>query len=145
MAKMYFRYGAMGSGKTTHLLQVVNNYERIHKTCVVCKPSIDTKADDYIISRLGVSRKVDYLIGIGSLYKDDNFLDKIFTADCILVDEAQFLTEQQVWELYEISKMYNKPVITCRGMSLSPHSCKHPSDETLSMRQGSPFLCSSPT
>ena len=57
MAKLYFRYGAMNSGKSTALLQVAHNYEEQGMQVLVLKPGIDTKGGETITSRLGVNRK----------------------------------------------------------------------------------------
>ena len=62
MAKLYFRYGAMNSGKTTNLLQVAYNFEERGMKTIIIKPKIDTKGEDYIVSRIGAKRKVDYLV-----------------------------------------------------------------------------------
>ena len=62
MAKLYFRYGAMNSGKSTALMQVAYNYEERGMKVRILKPKIDSKGDDKLVSRLGVTRKVDYLI-----------------------------------------------------------------------------------
>ena len=87
MAKFHFRYGAMNAGKSTILLQTAYNYEEKGKKIVLLKSSIDTKGDEKIVSRIGLERKVDYLI-----YNDDSILSKlgdtIHNIDCILVDEA---------------------------------------------------------
>ena len=64
MAKFHFRYGAMNAGKSTILLQTAYNYEEKGKNIVLLKPSIDTKGDRKIVSRIGLERKVDYLIGL---------------------------------------------------------------------------------
>ena len=115
MAKMYFRYAAMGGGKTLHLLQVVNNYERLQKKCLVAKPSIDSKAQDKVQTRLGLERKCDFLINENTTLVEENIINLIANADCLVVDEAQFLTQKQVWRLYEISKIYDIPII-CYGL-----------------------------
>lgn len=114
MSKLYFRYGAMNSGKTTLLLQVAHNYEERDMKVVILKPGIDTKGNDKIVTRIGLKRKVDHLIANDeklSIYlntlKDD--------IACILVDEAQFLTRDQVDELFMYAKLKNKPVI-CYGL-----------------------------
>lgn len=110
VAKLYFRYGAMNCGKTTLLLQVVHNYEERGMKVLLLKPSVDTKGGKEVVSRLGVTREVDYL-----LLPDDsvyNVLKENKTIDAILVDEAQFLTKTQVEELFFISKEYNIPVLT---------------------------------
>ena len=62
MAKLYYRYGAMNCGKTTHLLQVAHNYEEQKMKVLIMKPSIDTKGGKRIVSRLGISKEVDHLI-----------------------------------------------------------------------------------
>ncbi len=63
MAKLYFRYGAMNSGKSTAMLQAAYNYEERGQHVLLAKPAVDTKGADEIASRLGVSRPVDFLIG----------------------------------------------------------------------------------
>lgn len=114
MAKLYFRYGAMNSGKTTALLQVAHNYEEKGMKILILKPSVDTKGNEKIVSRLGISRKVDFLISIEDSVK--NILEKFKdSVHCILVDEVQFLKEYQIDELFEISVMWNIPVI-CYGL-----------------------------
>lgn len=111
MSKLYFRYGAMNCGKTTALLQVAHNYEEQGMTVLLIKPSIDTKGDDTVVSRLGISRKVDVL-----LQPNDTIIphlpDRDIQVNAIIVDEAQFLTPAQVDELYFISKTLNIPVLT---------------------------------
>lgn len=62
MAKLYYRYGAMNSGKTTALLQVAFNYNERGMRVLILKASVDTKGGDHIVSRLGVSHKVDVLV-----------------------------------------------------------------------------------
>ena len=112
MSKLYFRYGAMNCGKTTNLLQVAHNYEEKGLKIIVIKSSIDKKGDNKIVSRLGVSRSVNILIDPSGKIKP--FID-VDNVNCILVDEAQFLTEIQVNELWMIAKIYNIPVI-CYGL-----------------------------
>ncbi len=112
MSKLYFRYGAMNCGKTTALLQVAYNYEEKGKNIIILKPSIDKKGDKNIVSRLGIERKVDYLI-----LPDDSILKKVKlkNIDCILVDEVQFMSKDQIKELWIIAKIHNIPVI-CYGL-----------------------------
>ena len=114
MSKLYFRYGAMNCGKTTNLLQVAHNYEERGMRVLLLKPAIDTKANTKVSSRIGVEREVDHLVlpdenlkGYLSLIKDKT--------ECIIVDEAQFLTEKQVDELFIFSKLTSIPVI-CYGL-----------------------------
>ena len=118
MAKLYFRYGAMNSGKSTALIQAAYNYEERGQRVLLAKPVVDTKGDRSIVSRLGVTRPVDFVIAP----TDDAWA--VFTAErerttrdtgddiaCLLVDEAQFLTEQQVDDLLRIALLDNIPVL----------------------------------
>lgn len=112
MAKLYFRYGAMNSGKTTILLQVAHNYEERGMKVMIIKPKVDSKGEDHIVSRIGLTRKVDCLVDTEmNLFK--YFKDK--DINCILVDEAQFLTRDQVDQLMQVVVRYNIPVI-CYGL-----------------------------
>lgn len=110
MAKLYFRYGAMGCGKTMQLLQTAFNYEeRGHKVCVI-KPKTDTKNGNKLLTRIGPERETDLCFG-----KEVNLYDVISQAfphvACVLVDEAQFLTPKQADELALITIDLNIPVI----------------------------------
>ena len=126
MAKLYFRYGAMNSGKSTALLQAAYNYEERGQHVLLAKPAIDTKGAGEIASRLGVTRAVDFLIA-----PDDDARD-LFTRNrerarrsaedellpsgpvdvaCLLVDEAQFLTPEQVDDLFRIAVEDGIPVM----------------------------------
>ena len=110
MAKLYFRYGAMNCGKTTLLLQTAYNYEERGMKVLLLKPLIDTKGNDKVISRLGITRRIDYCIASNDNISD--YLDENNLPAAIIVDEAQFLTTKQVDELYIISKKLNVPVLT---------------------------------
>ncbi|MCW4385174.1 thymidine kinase [Salinibacterium sp. SYSU T00001] len=118
MAKLYFRYGAMNSGKSTALLQAAYNYEERGQEVLLAKPRIDTKGDDQIVSRLGVTRAVDFVIeprdDIYSLFEGERASVQERTGlpvSCLLVDEAQFLTERQVDDLLRIAILENVPVL----------------------------------
>ena len=110
MAKLYFRYGAMGCGKTMQLLQVAFNYEeRGHKVCVI-KPATDTKNGTKILTRIGPERETNFCFS-----RDTDLFAKI-SADyrdvsCVLVDEAQFLTPTQADQLMLIAVKLDIPVI----------------------------------
>lgn len=110
MAKLYFRYGAMGCGKTMQLLQVAFNYEeRGMKVCVI-KPKIDTKNGQKLLTRIGPERETDLCFD-----KNVNLFEVIGmafrTVNCILVDEAQFLTPAQADQLMQVVTTYDIPVI----------------------------------
>ncbi|WP_420368255.1 thymidine kinase [Curtobacterium sp. L1-20] len=124
MAKLYFRYGAMNSGKSTGLLQAAYNYEERGHRVLLAKPSVDTKGDREIVSRLGVTRTVDIVFGpdadvraavteAGATDPESDRLDgMVRPVSCVLVDEAQFLTPRQVDDLLRIAVLDEVPVIT---------------------------------
>ena len=123
MAKLYFRYGAMNSGKSTGLLQTAYNYEERGQRVLLLKAVVDTKGEDSVVSRLGVSRRVDLLVdadddlralvhrralsGARPVRDEDGVPREAATLrevlDCVLIDEAQFLTALQVDQLMEIA------------------------------------------
>ena len=118
MAKLYFRYGAMNSGKSTALLQAAFNYEERGQRVLLGKPAIDSKGDNAIVSRLGMTRDVDFTVG------PDEDIYAAFTREresvirstgqdvsCLLVDEAQFLNEGQVDDLLRIAIIEDVPVL----------------------------------
>ena len=114
MAKLYFRYGSMNSGKSTILMQVAHNYEERGMEVSVLKPGIDTKAESRIQSRIGLEREVDHLIQKGeNIY--ELFKTKEKKPNAIIIDEAQFLEPEQVDQLMEIVVKLNIPVI-CYGL-----------------------------
>ena len=104
MAKLYFRYGAMNSGKTALLLQAAYNYEQRGMKTLVLKPSIDTKGGDYIVSRIGLERKIDH-----SIKKDEDIYgylkNNISGIACIFVDEVQFLSKNQVEDFLKLKDL----------------------------------------
>jgi thymidine kinase len=118
MAKLYFRYGAMNSGKSTALLQAAFNYEERGHQVLLAKPAIDTKGDRDIVSRLGMVREVDFTIE-----PDTSVLDRFQEhrnriierhgrdVSCLLVDEAQFLSGDQVDDLLRIALIDAIPVL----------------------------------
>lgn len=112
MAKLYFRYGAMNSGKSTALMQVAFNYEERGMSVYLIKPGIDTKGGSTLYSRIGVQREVDFKSEPGDdLFETIRTVSRTRTIDCILVDEAQFLTRRQVDELMAVTVELKIPVI----------------------------------
>lgn len=113
MAKLYFYYSAMNAGKTTHLLQSSYNYRERGMNTVILSPALD--------NRFGVG-KVTSRIGIGSpsiiFSSKENILNlvkkylKERKIHCVLVDEAQFLSKEQVYQLTEIVDQLNVPVLS---------------------------------
>ena len=117
MNKLYFRYGAMNSGKSTNLMQVAYNYEERGMKVLLIKPSTDKKGGDKLVSRLGVERKVDLLINDDqNIYNEvKKWQDEKYKIDCILVDEVQFFKAYQIDQLFEIAVCLDIPVI-CYGL-----------------------------
>lgn len=106
MAKLYFRYGAMGCGKTMHLLQVAYNYTKHNRKICVAKPQIDTKKGTKIVTRIGPEKETDLCFSnTANLY---DIIQKDFRdVECILIDEAQFLTKTQVDQLLDVVTDFN--------------------------------------
>ena len=108
----------MNSGKSTALLQAAFNYEERGQNVLLTKPQVDTKGNSDIVSRLGVSRPVDFTVA-----PDEDILQKFrsqraavikrtgASVSCLLVDEAQFLTEGQVDDLLRIAILEKVPVL----------------------------------
>ena len=116
MAELYFRYGAMNSGKSSLILQVAHNYEEKKMNILLMKPMVDSKGDDMIVSRIGLQRKVDHLIDIDEdLYQFIKDYNDIKEIKAVLVDEAQFLEEEQVDQLLKVVTKLDIPVI-CYGL-----------------------------
>lgn len=119
MAKLYFRYGAMNSGKSTAVLQVAHNYEERGMRVLIVKPAIDTKGNDQISTRIGIGRPVDVLLNpsdtLALAVTTQSKRKKVEDYDCIITDEAQFFTPQQIEDFFDIAVKLNIPVI-CYGI-----------------------------
>lgn len=116
MANLLFKFGPMGCGKTRDLMREWYNYTENEKKALIIKPSIDTKGDDTILSRDGSKKTVDKIVE-----KKDNvyrYITKYILdnrLDCILVDEAQFLSRRHVEQLRDVVDILNIDVI-CYGL-----------------------------
>ena len=113
MAKLTFIYGTMSSGKTIDLIQTAYKYNSKGLKAILLKPKRDTKGDDKVVSRIGLEKEVDIILGENESVFD--YKNKLSDITCLLVDEAQFLTEKQVYELFKLTKDYDIPVI-CYGL-----------------------------
>lgn len=118
MAKLYFRYGAMNSGKSTALLQAAYNYEERGHAVLLAKPAVDTKGDLGILSRLGFTRVVDFVlppdVDAYTIFQEHRRAVLAATnrdVSCLLIDEAQFLSEEQVDDLLRIAILEGIPVL----------------------------------
>lgn len=117
MAKLYFYYSAMNAGKTTTLLQSAHNYRERGMRVAILTPKLDVRAGEGVISsRIGLSSP-------GLVFSAHSDLRQLIEADvaahgrlnCVLVDEAQFLSKAQVWQLSEVVDRLNIPVL-CYGL-----------------------------
>ena len=113
MAKLYFKYGAMGSSKSAQALITKFNYEELDMKVWLIKPSIDTRDGANIIkSRIGLKQEAEVIspeMDIASIYKDKE------NVDVIISDESQFFTPEQIDQLRFIVDNYNIPVL-CFGL-----------------------------
>lgn len=117
MAKLYFRYGAMNSGKSTALMQVAHNYHERGMKAIIVKPTVDTKGGAKIVSRLGIDRYVNLEVN-----REQDLYDKLLDyrkenggIDCVLIDESQFLKKEQIDQLFRFAVIEKTPVI-CYGL-----------------------------
>ena len=117
MAKLYFYYSAMNAGKTTTLLQSAHNYRERGMRVLIFTPKLDFRGGSgTVASRIGLSAE-------GQAFERDDDLEVWVRADiakhgkldCVLVDEAQFLTRAQAWQLSEVVDSLRVPVL-CYGL-----------------------------
>ncbi len=114
MAKLYFKYGAMGSSKTAQALITKFNYEERGMKVWVAKPSIDDRDGENIIqSRIGLKTEAYVISSEENIYRTFQIMRERY--DVIIVDEAQFLTEAQVNQLGDIVMRLKVPVM-CFGL-----------------------------
>ena len=116
MAKLYFYYSAMNAGKTTTLLQSAYNYRERGMRVAILAPRLDERAGGKVASRIGLQAEA-------IRFDRDDDLQRVVEADieahgplhCVLVDEAQFLTKPQAWQLGEVVDVLRVPVL-CYGL-----------------------------
>ena len=113
MAKLYFKYGAMGSSKSANALITKFNYEERGMRVWLIKPATDTRdGEGLIASRIGLSAKADIISHEESIIA---LLDKMSGIDVIITDECQLFTPEQIDELREIVNFRDIPVL-CFGL-----------------------------
>lgn len=111
MAKLYFRYGVMGSSKTANALMVRYNYEERGQEALLVKPEIDQRdGARFVASRAGLSHPCIYFSELRSMPEE-----KVKSYACIIVDEAQFLSREEVRWLSDVVDDWHVPVI-CYGL-----------------------------
>lgn len=117
MAKLYFNYSAMNAGKSTILLQSSYNYHERGMRTLLLKPAIDTRAEmaDEITSRIGLTARADLIAPTDDIESHIRKAHKTAPIDCVLIDEAQFLSEEQVWQLARVADETRIPIM-CYGL-----------------------------
>ena len=116
MAKLYFSYSTMNAGKSTVLLQASHNYgERGMKTMLFTAELDNRSKVGNISSRIGLSEKASTFNNNDNLFSSVEKRLKKDKISCVFVDEAQFLTDKQVWELSDVVEILNIPVM-CFGL-----------------------------
>lgn len=112
MAKLYFYYSSMNAGKSTNLLQSSYNYKERGMRTMVLAPSFDDRyGSGKVTSRIGIETEAT------TFNSETNLLEVVTTANdeeplhCVLIDEAQFLTRDQVFQLSELTDKLNIPVL----------------------------------
>lgn len=132
MAKLYFYYSAMNAGKTTTLLQSAYNYKERGMETILLTTHLDNRAEvGNIASRIGLEKKAWlYKESDDLLQRLSDAIDKKDNVRCILIDEAQFLTQKQVWELAAVVDKCHVPVL-CYGLRTDYAGMLFPGSATL--------------
>lgn len=110
MAQLFFKYGAMNSGKTIEILKVAHNYEEQNKPVIIMTSGTDNRDGvGFVSSRIGLKREAV------PIFREDNIYEQVKQinpkANCVLIDEAQFLTKAHVFELAKIVDELKIPVM----------------------------------
>ncbi|MBO5477934.1 MAG: thymidine kinase [Clostridia bacterium] len=114
MSKLYFRYGAMGSGKTIDLLKVAYNYKERGQKVIIFTAKIDNRYEvGKITTRIGIQADALTFDNETNFYRQIKQLEE--KPDCILIDESQFLNRKQVLQLSDVVDFLDVPVI-CYGL-----------------------------
>lgn len=126
MAKLYFRYGVMGSSKSANALMVRYNYEERGQSALMVKPALDQREGERVVnSRIGLQYRCIWFEELEQMARED-----IQKHQCVIVDEAQFLTHAQVDYLTEIVDDMSVPVI-CYGLRADFSGRLFPGSEAL--------------
>ncbi|MEM9632588.1 MAG: thymidine kinase [Pseudomonadota bacterium] len=116
MAKLYFNYSSMNAGKSTVLLQAAYNYEeRGMNTLLLIAAFDDRGGKGRIASRIGLAAEADVFSSENDVFAHVTRTHEEKRLDAVLVDEAQFLTEEQVWQLAKVADELRIPVM-CFGL-----------------------------
>ncbi|TRD12063.1 thymidine kinase [Erythrobacter insulae] len=115
MAKLYFYYSSMNAGKSTTLLQADFNYRERGMNTMLWTAALDTRSRGMVSSRIGLEADAHLYARDTDLYSAISVAHENAALDCVLIDEAQFLTKDQVWQLAKIADTVGIPVL-CYGI-----------------------------
>ena len=116
MAKLYFNYSTMNAGKSTALLQAAYNYRERGMIPNLITAKLDNRAGEAkIVSRIGIEEEASVFTPTDDIYEKVRNASATFKIDCVLLDEAQFLSKAQVWQLARIVDQLKIPVL-CYGL-----------------------------
>lgn len=112
MAKLYFHYSTMNAGKSTLLLQAAHNYAEMGMDTYLLTADFDTRAGEGKIgSRIGLARPADVYAPDSDLFEMIKTRTEAGAISCVMVDEAQWMSKQQVWQLARVVDDLNLPVM----------------------------------
>jgi thymidine kinase len=115
MAKLYFYYASMNAGKSSHLLQADFNYRERGMTTMLWTAALDSRSAGMVRSRIGLESDAHKFAPETDLWAVISAAHKVQPLDCVLVDEAQFLSAEQVWQLARLADEAGIPVL-CYGL-----------------------------
>lgn len=115
MAKLYFYYASMNAGKSSHLLQADFNYRERGMATMLWTAALDSRSDGLVKSRIGLESAAHKFTPQTDLFAEVMAAQGAGRLDCVLVDEAQFLTPDQVWQLARLADEGGIPVL-CYGL-----------------------------
>jgi thymidine kinase len=115
MAKLYFYYASMNAGKSSHLLQADFNYRERGMRTMLWTAALDSRSAGQVKSRIGLESAAHRFHSDTDLWAEVSVVHAVEPLDCVLVDEAQFLTPPQVWQLARLADEGGIPVL-CYGL-----------------------------
>lgn len=115
MAKLYFYYASMNAGKSSHLLQADFNYRERGMRTMLWTAALDSRSAGMVRSRIGLESEAHKFTPETDLWAVISAAHKVEPLDCVLVDEAQFLLPDQVWQLARLADEGGIPVL-CYGL-----------------------------
>ncbi|WP_306141387.1 thymidine kinase [Roseibium sp. MMSF_3412] len=131
MAKLYFNYSSMNAGKSTVLLQAAYNYEERGMNALLMIAAFDDRGGKgRIASRIGLAADADIFTAEDNVFRHVEKVNEKTPVDAVLVDEAQFLTEEQVWQLAGLADQMGIPVM-CFGLRTDFQGKLFPGSATL--------------